>query len=280
MASNKNPTSRVETITPKKALKYLEANTQNRRVRKKTVSFYASQIREGKWDLTGEPIIFSKDGVLLNGQHRLYACIEAAVSFKTFVVRGASDDSFSKIDQNIPRQASDIVGRAGFAQSARKSAATRIVLALLDLEDAPLGTHDRPALATKRSHADTLAFVEENNELLTEGCAIIIKDDGLSICRPPGVFVGLYTAFALKNRKRALEFFEQITSGEVLERTDPASRLRQVLISSMSQPNVKRKKHWIMAVTIKAWNLFLQDKQVRQLKFGENENWPKIRARK
>lgn len=278
MASNNSPSSRVETITPKKALKYLEANTHNRRVRKKTVNFYARQMREGDWDLTGEPIIFSNEDVLLNGQHRLYACIEANTSFKTFVVRGAPDTSFAKIDQNIPRQAGDIVGREGYTQSVRKAAASRIILSMLEVQDKPAG--ERPALNTKRSHAETLEFVQGHDELLSEGCAIIIKDDGLSICRPPAVFVGLYVAFALKNRKRAREFFKQIVSGEILERNDPSARLRQLLISSMSQPNVKRKKQWIMAVTIKAWNLFLQDKQVRQLKFGENENWPKVRARK
>ena len=278
MASSNNPSSRVETITPKKALKYLEANTHNRRVRKKTVNFYARQMREGDWDLTGEPIIFSNEDVLLNGQHRLYACIEANTSFKTFVVRGASDTSFAKIDQNIPRQAADIVGREGYTQSTRKAAAARVVLAMLECEDKPAG--ERPALNTKRAHAEILEFVEDNDELLAEGCALVIKDDGLSICRPPGVFVGLYTTFGLKNRKRAREFFEQIVSGEVLERDDAASRLRQVLISSLSQTNVKRKKTWVIAVTIKAWNLFLQDKQIRQLKFGENENWPKVRARK
>jgi len=278
MSTSNNPSSRVETITPKKALKYLEANTHNRRVRNKTVQFYARQIREGDWDLTGEPIIFSDEGVLLNGQHRLHACIEANTAFKTFVVRGASDSSFAKIDQNVPRQAADIVGREGYAQSSRKAAAARVVLAMLDNEDKPPG--ERPALNTKRAHAEILEFVEANDDLLAEGCSLTIKDDGLSICRPPGVFVGLYTVFALKNRKRAREFFEQLVSGEILERDDASSRLRTVLISSMSQPNVKRKKQWIMAVTIKAWNLFLQDKQIRQLKFGENENWPKVRARK
>lgn len=280
MASDKNPTSRVETITPKKAQKYLEANTHNRRVRNKTVQFYAKQMAEGDWELTGEPIIFSNEGVLLNGQHRLHACIESNTSFKTFVVRGSPDESFAKIDQNIPRQASDIVGREGFAQAIRKSAASRIILAFEDLEDAVGDDYSQPALNTKRSHAEILAFVGNYDEILSEGCSIIIKDDGTSICKPPAVFVALYAIFALKNRKRAKEFFHQLVSGEVLERDDPASRLRQVLISSLSQPNVKRKKQWILAVTIKAWNLFLQDKQIRQLKFGENEKWPRIRARK
>jgi len=279
MASGKNPTSRIETITPKKAQQYLEANTHNRHVRNNTVQFYAKQMAEGDWELTGEPIIFSDEGVLLNGQHRLHACIESNSSFKTFVVRGSSDDSFAKIDQNVPRQAGDIVGRAGYAQAIRKAAASRIILAFEELDDSTADNH-RPALAIKRPHAEVLGFVEKNNDILSEGCSLAIKDDGPSICKPPALFVGLYVLFATKNRKRAKEFFHQLVSGEILERDDATARLRAALISSLSNTHVKRKKTWILAVTIKAWNLFLQDKQIRQLKFGENENWPKIRARK
>ena len=278
MPKKSAPKSTVETITPQVARKYLESNTKNRRVRSKTVQFYAKQMAEGEWDLTGEPIIFSKDGVLLNGQHRLYACIEADTPFDTFVIRGAPDGSFAKIDQNVPRQAGDIVGRAGYAQSMRKASAARIAMAVLEQEDSP--NSDRPRLNTKIPHADILEFVEQHDDILSEACHVVRRDDGASICKPPGLFVGLYAVFALKNKKRAREFFEQLVSGEVLEREDPASRLRAVLISSLSQPNVKRKKQWILAVTIKAWNYYLQDRTVKQLKFSEGEKWPKIRARK
>jgi hypothetical protein len=277
-SKEKVPSVRTETIDPKKAAKYLEANTHNRRLRPRTVTFYARQMAEGEWHLNGSALVFSNEGVLLNGQHRLHACIEADTPFKTIVVRGAADETFATIDQVAPRTSGDIVGREGYAQATRKAAAARVIMAIEDQEAD--GNGNKPALNVKQPHMDVLAAVERLDEYLTEGCSLILKDEGPTICKPPATFVALYVCFALKNRKKAREFFEQITSGEMLEKDDPVYKLRRTLIGAMAQPNVRRKKSWVMAITIKAWNSFLQVKKVQQLKFSEAEKWPRIRSRR
>lgn len=271
-------TSKIETITPKKAQLYLESNTHNRRVREKTVDFYAKQMENGEWKVNGKNIVFSNEGVLLDGQHRLLACVRANTSFKTYVVRGAEDDCFGTIDQGITRTGGDIVGREGFSHANRKAAAVRVLLAMQEVDGVIEGY--KPQLATKRPHLEILAAVMEHDDLLDEACAAVRQDDGPRLLKPPAVFVALYTIFALKNRRKAAEFFEQLTSGANLERDDPAAKLRKTLIGALSLKNVKRKKTYILAITVKAWNAFLKGTSVGQFKFSESEKWPKIRARR
>ena len=67
-------TSIVETITPQKAQEYLAKSGGNRNISKPVVTSYATTMREGKWILNGEPIVFDVDGVLLNGHHNPNIC--------------------------------------------------------------------------------------------------------------------------------------------------------------------------------------------------------------
>ena len=51
----------VEKITPEKAKEYLRANTNNyRKLSRATVKKYAEDMKNGKWELNGESIVFSE----------------------------------------------------------------------------------------------------------------------------------------------------------------------------------------------------------------------------
>ena len=65
----------VKTITPAQAKKLLERNTNNRPVSKPHVKFLCGVIRRGEWKLNGDAIRFNSER-LVDGQHRLAACIE------------------------------------------------------------------------------------------------------------------------------------------------------------------------------------------------------------
>lgn len=67
----------LEHITPEKAREYLRYNnkgTRNRKLDSHKVISYCSDMKVGNWRYTPDPIAFStKDGHLMNGQHRLHA---------------------------------------------------------------------------------------------------------------------------------------------------------------------------------------------------------------
>jgi hypothetical protein len=95
------------TITPEVAERWLEKNTNNRRLNKplddRTVLGYAHDMKLGRWHLTGEPLMFDWNGDLLNGQHRLWACIIAETPFESVVVFGVDPEARIVIDTGKKR---------------------------------------------------------------------------------------------------------------------------------------------------------------------------------
>lgn len=83
----------VEEITPAKAREYLKFNTRNyRKLSRATVKTYAEDMKNGKWELNGEPICFSESGMLKDGQHRLAAVILSGKTVRMNVTRGVAEE--------------------------------------------------------------------------------------------------------------------------------------------------------------------------------------------
>lgn len=102
----------VEVITPVVAAEYLRAyNVGNRNPNKGQVAYYAKMMQAGEWELNGESIKFSApcpEIRLLDGQHRLMACVEANVPFETLVVRDVEEKTFDTLDQGWLRKKGQI----------------------------------------------------------------------------------------------------------------------------------------------------------------------------
>lgn len=109
-------TCKVETITPELAAKYLKLNNINRPLNKQTVAFYAKEMTNGEWKLNGEAICFQGD-VLVNGQHRLQACIQSNTPFRTAVIRGVEENSLITYDSGKLRTNADVLSLKGIKYS-------------------------------------------------------------------------------------------------------------------------------------------------------------------
>lgn len=117
-----------ETITPQTAVSYLKANTDNyRKLRKSVVKRYAADMKAGRWQLNGQPIVFGVNGMLKDGQHRLAAIVTAGVPVKMLVTRGI-DDSVSVYDVGLIRTANDISSASGLNTNPSILAAVNLLL--------------------------------------------------------------------------------------------------------------------------------------------------------
>lgn len=86
-------TSVVENIGKDLATEYLTKNTNNyRSMSPRKSREYAADMKAGKWELNGEPIVFCEDGTLKDGQHRLMAVAMADVVVPFLVVRGVKNN--------------------------------------------------------------------------------------------------------------------------------------------------------------------------------------------
>ena len=111
---NNKVTAQVETITPAMARDIIDNhNNGNRRHSGVNISKLVQAFTTGTWMLNGESIIFDDSGHLLNGQHRMYACIEANLPFDTVVARGVSKEAFKTMDTGKNRTAGDVLGIDG-----------------------------------------------------------------------------------------------------------------------------------------------------------------------
>jgi hypothetical protein len=97
----------AEMVTPEHAKHLLGRNVINRTIRWGWVKYLARQIRQGRWELLSDAIGIRKDGVLINGQHRLLAIIEAGVPAPLFIVRGLSEGAFMVTDRGKMRTLPD-----------------------------------------------------------------------------------------------------------------------------------------------------------------------------
>lgn len=118
----------VEKITPQKAAEYLRHNTNNyRKISLAKVNQYIAEIKAGRWELNGEPIVFGEDGVLKDGQHRLAAIAKSGRSIETAVIRGVKNE-VKIYDLGMTRTTTQIVNANGYEINSVVMAAVNLFL--------------------------------------------------------------------------------------------------------------------------------------------------------
>lgn len=93
-----NIITNIETITPEVAKQYLNNNINNRRISIPHVNKLCNSLLTGRWKLNPTPITFDKNGILLDGQHRLTAIIKANKAAECLVSRGWEPSTTNVID--------------------------------------------------------------------------------------------------------------------------------------------------------------------------------------
>ena len=112
--STASPYTVYMNITPEKAMTWLETtNSNNRKIIDNHVQRLARDMRHGKWQLNHQGIAFSVDGVLLDGQHRLWAIVESGTPVKMAVTFNLPAASRMTIDEIQARSMTDVLRLAG-----------------------------------------------------------------------------------------------------------------------------------------------------------------------
>lgn len=101
-------------LTPELATELLERNRMNRPLSDSHVARIAGQIKVGRWRFNGDTIKISDTQDVLDGQHRLWAVIEAKKPVETLIVYGIERDAFATVDTlRKPRSGGDVIALAG-----------------------------------------------------------------------------------------------------------------------------------------------------------------------
>jgi hypothetical protein len=131
-------TTRIETVTPELAAKYLEKNISNRPIRKQHVRDFAKMMKDGDFKCSHQGIAFDSKGQLLDGQHRLAGIIEAGIPVEMMITEGCDAGTFKYIDCGTNRHLND---RVRFDESNEKnSKITAVCAALISITSLGSGT--------------------------------------------------------------------------------------------------------------------------------------------
>lgn len=251
----------VETITPRMAGEYLAHNEDNRKLRLMRVDQYAIAMQRGMWHFTGDPIVFDYHGRLIQGQHRLAACVKADVPFVTAVLRNADPAMYGILDSGLTRSTADGLGHAGIKSPNQVAAVARHLLMwragrLVDnVQSAGILREDIIDFAVK--HGD--ALLDAYNWASKIKYAVGVNQTAT------GAFI-----FEVNDREgdeRLHSFFDVVVTGEGLVRGDPRLAYRNWAGSLLSQ-QTREARLVHLANTIRAWNHMVLGNELRVLK-----NW-------
>lgn len=249
------------TMTPRRAKQLLLLNTKNRKVSKGLVAKYASDMRAGRWPYNGDPIRVSSTNVLLDGQHRLQACVDADVSFDCELIEGLPDDVGKTIDGGRKRSAADVLGilsgtsmtTTGIAASARQilnycqgvnTFTSQSTPAIVDLVD------EYPQIAERHIQGRAV-------EKIIPAAAL-------------GAVLFLGTRAATMD-KRAAQFIDPIRHGEGMNIGDPRLALRNAFLTARAgRKNRGMSMPWSIVAITHAWNAFATGRELQIVKVASD----------
>lgn len=122
-AGKKKPSTEIVTLTPVLAQILLEHNPINRPIRKFTNAKINNEIVSGRWKLNGESIVVSREGLLLNGQHRCLNVVTTGVSIPIGIWFGIEEDARYTIDTGSGKTARDFLAMKDYRDAAVMSSA-------------------------------------------------------------------------------------------------------------------------------------------------------------
>lgn len=118
----------IVNVTPQMAADWLQANTENRPLRRTVVNGLKESLSRGEYIPTHQGIAFSEDGTLLDGQHRLTAISELRDGlFPMLVTWGVAKDAFKVMDIGVKRTAADAL-----KEERRLVEVARLIAVMLD----------------------------------------------------------------------------------------------------------------------------------------------------
>jgi hypothetical protein len=203
-------------------------------------------MKAGRWDLTGDPIRFSREGLLLDGQHRLQACAKSGVSFRAVVIRDMDERVQNVLDSGRKRTAADAIAIAGHIQASRMASAARWIIVLKSSSLLPS--------SAKRSITNREIYdVIEKHPQLEVSAAAVQKALGVT---PSILAVTHYIGYYLLNKQQfADEFVAAFSAGKQSYPDDPALVFRERLLR-MKERRTYMHLDLVLRGTIHCWNMF------------------------
>lgn len=261
--------SRVEEIGPERARQMLAMNRGNRRIDPGTVNRYVAAMRRGEWQLSHQGIAIDKDGVLLDGQHRLTAIVKAGLQVPMLVVVGVDRAAFSVVDTGKRRSAGDTLRLYGATDPNNVAAALRYVHLFRTVPNGQWHGN-----GTRMTNDQVLELFQSTPKIVD--CV----RDARQISTATGIIPSAAAAAIYVTREAApaadwVAWSEGLMTGANLDLGDPRLAFRNFFSNARAQGGKRRvdaQEH--MAIYIRAWNYWVEGKSRKHLQYRTGDPMP------
>jgi hypothetical protein len=253
-----NITTTWERIDSDRALTYLGQVKKNRLVRQSKVNQYARAMASNGWRETrGDPISFDTEGVLLDGQHRMWAVTESNIPILFRVDRGLPPDDLYVIDVGRSRSLKQFLQIDGEHNAGVLSSAITLLMAYEET-----GVLDRKTLSITPSIQEAMRFFHDrapNLRVSTKGAGPLQR-----LLKGGGRWAVLHYILNSIAPDDAGDFFQKVLTGEDMKASHPILMLRKRLLENTGLFH-KLPEIEYCALVIKTWNAYRQGTTFRVL---------------
>lgn len=261
MASNtKQPTARFMLVDPETAQGWLERNTQNRRIRPRTVEGYVRDMSLGRWQTTGETICFDTSGTLIDGQHRLFACVRSGCSFMCLIVENVAGQA--NHDGGPRRTLSDMLEIRGVSYSKIVAQLVQTV-GYYDLAKKAIDPGRRPVTLTLSDY--TLVFEKRPKVFEAEAKETFRLYGASERVFAPGLMGGLHMLFSRRSKESAEWFRVRCYEGHGLGKGDAVFHLRRLFLAQRPGERISPRTKY--ALIVKAFNATVRGEEIERLRW-------------
>lgn len=272
-------------ISPKMAYTLLHDN-KNRNIKKVNLQKIANSITADGWDVGISMIVFTSTGRLIDGQHRLKACISTNTPIVSiYSIVPDTEFAMRSIDRGAKRSLADDLRLAGAPNSKLLSTVIRALYAY------HLGVTPEVYFATEKyrsvvTDADYNRFYNNHKDELDVITAYTgnfykkLRRHTASVIGPRALAFLFATLYNIDSEE-AVNFFSILSSSKVAGCPDAILQLRQKFIDlerMTATPSIRV----VAAYVIKTWNSYITGEALPQLTFrgggAHPEKFPKVKS--
>lgn len=262
IANATEPYATLMEVTPQLATEWFKTRrrSKNRNLSRTNISQYEKDMLNGRWIINNDAIAFDTQGFLLNGHHRLMACINSGVAFRTFIHWNLPDESFITMDVNARRSIADSLMLKGVNFSTLIGPALNWWWRfhnnrLVGSSDATYQEQQTLYYSAQADIDDAAAFISE------------LKLRGIL---NPSLALFCLLVFRKHDKAKADEFMKSLATGACLEETNPILLYRNILLKPRRKgENIPTTD--LLAYALKTWNLVLANKPIKGLLLRKGE---------
>ena len=272
----------IRTIDPVMAKELLSGQRKNRNISQFAVNRYREFMIKNQWSVNGEPIIFGGNK-LIDGQHRLSACVSSGKSFQSVWIELKDDNAFKTLNQGKRRNPADVLSIEGHANVTVLNSAIAILGKIDEAGELPYqGFGGGTRIPISNHEIEEWAKKYPHLGISVKKCQAWYKTFRLK----KGPFATLHYLLRESETHRidfddetsdsnADKFFESLCTGTDLSKGNPILPFRNHLIRMMSASE-KISPHFIIRGGILAYNAWLSGQSTNRCMVGRITKLPKI----